>query len=263
MASGPDHPEDRERRRWHPRGRGRRRARADGRGRDGGPRPADDRARRGGRGDHPRRRRAPGVQGLPDGRRGTPFPGSLCISVNDVVVHGFPSETAAPRGRHRQRWTAASSSAAISATSPTRSPSARCREAVSATAGRRPRRRCTPASSRPSRVTASATSARPCSGCARAQATASSATSSATASASGCTRRPNVPNLGRRGMGKKLLAGMTICIEPMINGGTGDVTIDHDGWTVRTARRRAERALRTHGSRPAGTGGGSFVVRRD
>ena len=46
---------------------------------------------------------------------------------------------------------------------------------------------------------------------------------------------PNVPNLGRRGLGKKLLAGMTICIEPMINGGTGDVTIDHDGWTVRTA----------------------------
>ncbi len=45
---------------------------------------------------------------------------------------------------------------------------------------------------------------------------------------------PNVPNVGRRGLGKKLLAGMTICIEPMINGGTGDVTIDHDGWTVRT-----------------------------
>ena len=27
---------------------------------------------------------------------------------------------------------------------------------------------------------------------------------------------------------------MTICIEPMINGGTGDVTVDDDGWTVRT-----------------------------
>ena len=46
---------------------------------------------------------------------------------------------------------------------------------------------------------------------------------------------PNVPNVGRRGLGKKLLAGMTICIEPMINGGTGEVTIDTDGWTVRTA----------------------------
>lgn len=46
---------------------------------------------------------------------------------------------------------------------------------------------------------------------------------------------PNVPNLGRRGVGKKLKPGLTICIEPMINGGTGDVTVDDDGWTVRTA----------------------------
>lgn len=46
---------------------------------------------------------------------------------------------------------------------------------------------------------------------------------------------PNVPNLGRRGVGKKLKAGLTICIEPMINGGTGDVMVDDDGWTVRTA----------------------------
>lgn len=46
---------------------------------------------------------------------------------------------------------------------------------------------------------------------------------------------PNVPNLGRRGVGKKLQPGLTICIEPMINGGTGDVTVDADGWTVRTA----------------------------
>lgn len=46
---------------------------------------------------------------------------------------------------------------------------------------------------------------------------------------------PNVPNVGRQGTGKKLVAGMTICIEPMINGGTGDVTMDNDGWTVRTA----------------------------
>jgi methionyl aminopeptidase len=46
---------------------------------------------------------------------------------------------------------------------------------------------------------------------------------------------PNVPNVGRRGMGKKLVPGMTICIEPMINGGTGDVFVDDDGWTIRTA----------------------------
>ena len=46
---------------------------------------------------------------------------------------------------------------------------------------------------------------------------------------------PNVPNAGRRGFGAKLKPGMTLCIEPMINGGTGDVVVDDDGWTVRTA----------------------------
>ena len=46
---------------------------------------------------------------------------------------------------------------------------------------------------------------------------------------------PNVPNVGRRGRGKKLVPGMTLCIEPMINGGTSEVTVGADGWTVRTA----------------------------
>jgi methionyl aminopeptidase len=46
---------------------------------------------------------------------------------------------------------------------------------------------------------------------------------------------PNVPNAGRRRTGAKLKAGMTICIEPMINAGTPEVTIDDDEWTVRTA----------------------------
>ena len=46
---------------------------------------------------------------------------------------------------------------------------------------------------------------------------------------------PNVPNVGKRGRGKKLQTGLTICIEPMINGGTSEVTVDADGWTVRTA----------------------------
>lgn len=46
---------------------------------------------------------------------------------------------------------------------------------------------------------------------------------------------PNVPNHGRRGFGVKLKPGMTLCIEPMINGGTREVGTDDDGWTVRTA----------------------------
>ncbi|MEM6645786.1 MAG: type I methionyl aminopeptidase [Bacteroidota bacterium] len=46
---------------------------------------------------------------------------------------------------------------------------------------------------------------------------------------------PQVPNYGSRGSGKKLKAGMTICIEPMINIGTHEVYTDaDDGWTILT-----------------------------
>ncbi len=46
---------------------------------------------------------------------------------------------------------------------------------------------------------------------------------------------PQIPNFGRQGTGKKLREGLTICIEPMINRGTSDVVSDADGWTIRTA----------------------------
>lgn len=45
---------------------------------------------------------------------------------------------------------------------------------------------------------------------------------------------PQVPNVGKRGSGRKLTTGMTLCIEPMINMGSGRVQADRDGWTVRT-----------------------------
>ncbi len=45
---------------------------------------------------------------------------------------------------------------------------------------------------------------------------------------------PDVPNYGRRGVGPLLRAGMCICIEPMINMGSKNVTIDRNGWTIRT-----------------------------
>jgi methionyl aminopeptidase len=48
---------------------------------------------------------------------------------------------------------------------------------------------------------------------------------------------PQVPNFGQRGTGKRMREGLTICIEPMINRGTRDVTTDPDGWTVRAADR--------------------------
>ncbi len=45
---------------------------------------------------------------------------------------------------------------------------------------------------------------------------------------------PQVPNYGKRGTGAKLKEGMVIAIEPMINLGTKNVYHDKDGWTIRT-----------------------------
>jgi methionyl aminopeptidase len=45
---------------------------------------------------------------------------------------------------------------------------------------------------------------------------------------------PEVPNYGRRGNGKKLVNGMVIAIEPMINQGTHKVKQLSDGWTIVT-----------------------------
>ena len=46
---------------------------------------------------------------------------------------------------------------------------------------------------------------------------------------------PEVPNYGRRGSGVKLKKGMCLAIEPMVNLGVKEVTQDKDGWTIRTA----------------------------
>jgi methionyl aminopeptidase len=46
---------------------------------------------------------------------------------------------------------------------------------------------------------------------------------------------PNIPNYGKKGTGDRLIAGMTIAIEPMATLGGHGVTIDRDGWTIRTA----------------------------
>lgn len=47
--------------------------------------------------------------------------------------------------------------------------------------------------------------------------------------------KPEVPNYGKRGAGPKLDAGLVICIEPMINAGKANVRFWDDGWTVSTA----------------------------
>ncbi len=46
---------------------------------------------------------------------------------------------------------------------------------------------------------------------------------------------PAVPNYGEPGTGVVLKEGMALAIEPMVNAGTHRVTVGNDGWTVRTA----------------------------
>ncbi|RIV27869.1 type I methionyl aminopeptidase [Fibrisoma montanum] len=49
---------------------------------------------------------------------------------------------------------------------------------------------------------------------------------------------PEVPNYGKRGQGPKLKEGMILAIEPMINFGKKGIVQERDGWTIRTADRK-------------------------
>ncbi len=49
---------------------------------------------------------------------------------------------------------------------------------------------------------------------------------------------PEVPNYGKRGRGPKLKSGLVIAIEPMINLGVKNVVQESDGWTIRTSDRK-------------------------
>ena len=46
---------------------------------------------------------------------------------------------------------------------------------------------------------------------------------------------PEIPNFGRAGRGARLYSGMTLAVEPMVNAGTHDVRVLKDGWTVVTS----------------------------
>lgn len=46
---------------------------------------------------------------------------------------------------------------------------------------------------------------------------------------------PHIPNFGEPGRGPRLSEGMTIAIEPMITAGRSDVRVGEDGWTITTA----------------------------
>ena len=50
---------------------------------------------------------------------------------------------------------------------------------------------------------------------------------------------PEVPNYGKKGSGTPLKSGMVLAIEPMVNLGTKNIVQERDGWTIRTADRKA------------------------
>lgn len=50
--------------------------------------------------------------------------------------------------------------------------------------------------------------------------------------------KPEVPNYGKKGKGMKLAENMVLCIEPMINLGAYDVYVASDGWTIKTRDRK-------------------------
>lgn len=49
---------------------------------------------------------------------------------------------------------------------------------------------------------------------------------------------PEIPNYGKRGKGPLIKSGMCLAIEPMINLGSKNVVIERDGWTCRTRDRK-------------------------
>jgi methionyl aminopeptidase len=71
---------------------------------------------------------------------------------------------------------------------------------------------------------------------------------------------PQIPNYGPAGRGSMLKAGMVLAIEPMFNLGRAEVSVDADGWTVRTRDRSASAhfeytiAIEPHGAVILGTG---------
>lgn len=50
---------------------------------------------------------------------------------------------------------------------------------------------------------------------------------------------PEVPNYGKRGQGLKLQPGLVLAIEPMINAGSKNIVQESDGWTIRTRDNKA------------------------
>ena len=164
----------------------------------------------------------------------TPFPGTICASVNDVVVHGIPGDqqlddgdlVSIDCGARLRGWCG---DAAISFTVGTARPADAALIAATESA-----------------LAAGIAAARPGR---RLGDIAHAIGRSARAGGYGMLEHhgghgigremheePDVPNEGRAGTGPRLKAGLVIALEPMLLAGGGDrYVVDDDGWTVRTA----------------------------
>lgn len=166
----------------------------------------------------------------------TPFPGTICASVNDVIVHGIPDRTvlragdllSVDCGAHLDGWTGdAAFSMIIGGDEQGSAEDLRLIDTTRAAlrAGidaARPGNRIGDIAAAIGAVARGAGYGMPEGwgghGIGRAM-----------------HEDPSVPNEGRAGKGLKLKPGLCICIEPMLHVGGDDFSVDADGWTIRTA----------------------------
>jgi methionyl aminopeptidase len=185
----------------------------------------EDTARRGG---------SPSQLGYRMNQDGTPFPGAVCTSVNQVVCHGIPSSAQRLQNGDVVNVDVTTRYAGFhgdtSATIVVGEASPRARHVVDVA------RRC---------MLAGIEEVRP-----GARLGDIGAAIAELAEREGCSvvrefgghgigremhAEPHVPHVGRRGRGLRLRPGMAFTIEPMINLGAPEVNVLADGWTVVTA----------------------------
>ena len=179
-----------------------------------------------------------GQGGVPTFKGYHGFPASICVSPNDMVVHGIPGAYALREGDvlsvdvgvTLRGWVADSGFTFwVGEGEPpedVRRLLTACR-GLALRGGRAVRRRCS----------TSPISATPCRRASRPTASASSARWSATAWGGACTRTRRSRTTARRAAGTCCAPGMTLAVEPMITAsGVTDVQLDEDdGWSIYSA----------------------------
>lgn len=174
----------------------------------------------------------PSFKGYRSERHQTPYPASLCVSINEEVVHGLPAGKVLREGdivgldlgvEYRGFYTDAALTVAVGVLSSEKEKLLLvCHEAL---------QRALEAAS-PSAATGDVGHA--------VETYVKSAGLNVVRTLVGhgvgkaVHEPPEVPNFGSPGAGVKLTPGMVIAVEPMITAGSGRVTLEPDGWTWRT-----------------------------